>query len=248
MTEPRPAVSAETLDELRHDARHERDRLALYRARIVGSRPTSPARLRELERWSSEPNSAWPTHCAPGRGPRGAHDGPAPDRRQDQSSCTPSGCSSAATVSGGRSASRSCSGRPSSVTSATPPPSAPVAPRGRTIRADRLLALRRVRKVGPTHGLGPCHGLSRLRPPQPVGGPLLRKLWGVDGRRERLPGLRRADTGGSAVLHRRGHPVHEPRVQGPAAGPGRSGARGPRSASPRGFARVAAWRWASASR
>ena len=38
------------LDELRNDVRYERARLALYRAKIQGSRPTTPARLRELER------------------------------------------------------------------------------------------------------------------------------------------------------------------------------------------------------
>jgi len=53
MTEPPPAVSAETLDSLRDDARHERNRLALYRAKVLGSRPTSPGRLRELERASA---------------------------------------------------------------------------------------------------------------------------------------------------------------------------------------------------
>jgi hypothetical protein len=37
-------------EELRLDVRHERNRLALYRAKVVGPRPTSPARLRELER------------------------------------------------------------------------------------------------------------------------------------------------------------------------------------------------------
>lgn len=52
MTEQRPAVAAETLAELRHDAQHERDRLALYRAKVMGSRPTSLARLREIERSS----------------------------------------------------------------------------------------------------------------------------------------------------------------------------------------------------
>ena len=52
MTELRPAVSAETLEELRDDARHARDRAALYRAKVTSSRPTSPARLRELERSS----------------------------------------------------------------------------------------------------------------------------------------------------------------------------------------------------
>jgi hypothetical protein len=32
------------------EARYHRDRLALYRARALSAKPTSPARLRELER------------------------------------------------------------------------------------------------------------------------------------------------------------------------------------------------------
>ena len=35
--------------ELRADVSYEQTRLALYRAKMHGSRPTSPARLRELE-------------------------------------------------------------------------------------------------------------------------------------------------------------------------------------------------------
>ncbi len=37
------------LDVLRAEARHARERFDLYRARAYGSRPTSLARLRELE-------------------------------------------------------------------------------------------------------------------------------------------------------------------------------------------------------
>jgi hypothetical protein len=37
---------------LEAEARYQRDRLALYRARVYGSKPTSPRRLRELERTS----------------------------------------------------------------------------------------------------------------------------------------------------------------------------------------------------
>jgi hypothetical protein len=36
--------------QLEAEERYHRDRLALYRARSYGSRPTSPARLRELGR------------------------------------------------------------------------------------------------------------------------------------------------------------------------------------------------------
>ena len=38
------------LDELYLDVRHEQQRLALYRAKVMGSRPTTPTRLHELER------------------------------------------------------------------------------------------------------------------------------------------------------------------------------------------------------
>ena len=38
------------LDELRVDARYHRERRDLYRAKMHGPRPTSPGRLRELER------------------------------------------------------------------------------------------------------------------------------------------------------------------------------------------------------
>ncbi len=43
-------MPAPTLDALRMDARYHRDRLALYRARALSARPTSPVRMRELER------------------------------------------------------------------------------------------------------------------------------------------------------------------------------------------------------
>lgn len=38
------------LDELRANARYARERYQLYKAKSYGPRPTSPARLRELER------------------------------------------------------------------------------------------------------------------------------------------------------------------------------------------------------
>jgi hypothetical protein len=43
-------TSRPRLDELRVDARYHRERRDLYRAKMHGPRPTSPARLRELER------------------------------------------------------------------------------------------------------------------------------------------------------------------------------------------------------
>jgi hypothetical protein len=42
-------ASAYRLEELRADARYHRERRDLYRAKMHGPRPTSPARLRELE-------------------------------------------------------------------------------------------------------------------------------------------------------------------------------------------------------
>jgi hypothetical protein len=43
-------MTSRPLDELRADARYHRERRDLYRAKMHGSRPTSPARMRELER------------------------------------------------------------------------------------------------------------------------------------------------------------------------------------------------------
>jgi hypothetical protein len=55
---PRPATAraalpAPDLRELEAQARYHRDRLALYRARVLSARPTSPARLRDLQRASA---------------------------------------------------------------------------------------------------------------------------------------------------------------------------------------------------
>jgi hypothetical protein len=43
-------VPSVDLDDLRAQALHARQRLELYRARAYGMRPTSPVRMRELER------------------------------------------------------------------------------------------------------------------------------------------------------------------------------------------------------
>jgi len=43
-------VSTPHLDDLRAQARYARQRYDLYRARAYGQRPTSPARMRELQR------------------------------------------------------------------------------------------------------------------------------------------------------------------------------------------------------
>jgi hypothetical protein len=45
---------AADLDDLRAQALHARQRLDLYRARVYGMRPTSPVRMRELERASEQ--------------------------------------------------------------------------------------------------------------------------------------------------------------------------------------------------
>jgi hypothetical protein len=43
------ADAARELQRLEAEAHYHRDRLALYRARVMSARPTSPVRLRELE-------------------------------------------------------------------------------------------------------------------------------------------------------------------------------------------------------
>jgi hypothetical protein len=43
-------VPADHLDDLRAQAKHARERYRLYKAKTHGQRPTSPARLRELQR------------------------------------------------------------------------------------------------------------------------------------------------------------------------------------------------------
>jgi hypothetical protein len=43
-------MSAERLEVLRAEARHARERYQLYRAKAYGPRPTSSARMRELQR------------------------------------------------------------------------------------------------------------------------------------------------------------------------------------------------------
>ena len=51
---PDPVRRRETELELgRAEARYHRDRLALYRARVLSSKPTSPKRLRELRETSA---------------------------------------------------------------------------------------------------------------------------------------------------------------------------------------------------
>jgi hypothetical protein len=47
---PVPPAPQPDLEHLEAEVRYHRDRLQLYRQRVVSARPTSPARLRELER------------------------------------------------------------------------------------------------------------------------------------------------------------------------------------------------------
>ena len=46
-------LPAPDLQELEAQARYHRDRLALYRARVLSAKPASAARMRELERAST---------------------------------------------------------------------------------------------------------------------------------------------------------------------------------------------------
>jgi hypothetical protein len=45
---------AQRLEQLRAEARYHRQRLDLYRARLYGGRPLSPARLEEFQRASDD--------------------------------------------------------------------------------------------------------------------------------------------------------------------------------------------------
>ena len=49
----RAALPAPDLQQLEAQARYHRDRLALYRARVLSAKPASAARLRELQRASA---------------------------------------------------------------------------------------------------------------------------------------------------------------------------------------------------
>lgn len=58
---PRPTAAereeALELERLEAEASYHRDRLALYHAKVVTARPSSPTRLRELERASASADS-----------------------------------------------------------------------------------------------------------------------------------------------------------------------------------------------
>ncbi|MGI9184738.1 MAG: hypothetical protein ACR2GZ_07210 [Solirubrobacteraceae bacterium] len=52
-------AAAQRLNELEVQARFARQRYDLYKARSYGERPTSPGRLRELERECARAETAW---------------------------------------------------------------------------------------------------------------------------------------------------------------------------------------------
>ena len=52
-TQAKARDDAAALEQIRAEAHHHRDRLALYRARVLSSNPTSRSRLQELERISA---------------------------------------------------------------------------------------------------------------------------------------------------------------------------------------------------
>jgi hypothetical protein len=55
----RPTETSVRLAELEAQARHARERYDLYRARAYGMRPTSAARMRELERQRDHAEAAY---------------------------------------------------------------------------------------------------------------------------------------------------------------------------------------------
>jgi hypothetical protein len=61
--------AAAELERLEAEASYHRDRLALYHARVVTARPSSPARLRELQRASASADARL-THAKRGRAHR----------------------------------------------------------------------------------------------------------------------------------------------------------------------------------
>jgi hypothetical protein len=50
-------IAARRIEEMKAEARYHRDRYELYKAKAYSSRPTSPVRMRELERRSQGADS-----------------------------------------------------------------------------------------------------------------------------------------------------------------------------------------------
>lgn len=69
-------MSTRHLDDLRVQAQYARQRYDLYKARAYGQRPTSPARLRELERASEQAEARLRAAETEERRARTADDGP----------------------------------------------------------------------------------------------------------------------------------------------------------------------------
>jgi hypothetical protein len=67
-------MSTRHLDDLRAQAQYARQRYDLYKARAYGQRPTSPARLRELERASDQAQARLSAAEREERRARGADD------------------------------------------------------------------------------------------------------------------------------------------------------------------------------
>lgn len=70
------AMSTSHLDELRAQAQHARQRYDLYKARAYGQRPTSPERMRELQRASEQAEARLRAAQAQERNARTAADSP----------------------------------------------------------------------------------------------------------------------------------------------------------------------------
>jgi hypothetical protein len=62
----RAGLPAPDLHELEAQARYHRDRLALYRARVLSAKPASTARLRDLERTSAAADARLRNAARPG--------------------------------------------------------------------------------------------------------------------------------------------------------------------------------------
>jgi hypothetical protein len=68
-------MSAEHLDDLRVQAQYARQRYQLYKAKAYGQRPTSPARMRELERGCAQAEARLRAAEAEARRARSGGDG-----------------------------------------------------------------------------------------------------------------------------------------------------------------------------
>ncbi|MDQ6816101.1 MAG: hypothetical protein M3018_01675 [Actinomycetota bacterium] len=72
-------MSNRYLDDLREQARYARERYQLYMAKAYGQRPTSPARMRELQRASEQAEARRSAAEEQERRARTANDSPEPN-------------------------------------------------------------------------------------------------------------------------------------------------------------------------